>query len=356
MLFKKDWGKVKSVFEDWWNRRLDRPLVQVYSPRSAQETSSGAGLGVEFLEYYPDANSAIDVLFERFSSLLFLKEAYPNLWINLGPGSLSACLGAEAKLEKNHGTVWFEGNSSLDELEDIELDPENKWWQYTIRCAEIAAQRCRNKAVPGFIDLLDVVTVTAQLRGNFPANLIRDMFSDGPRLRNVLERLHAIWFQCYDMLSEALNVSEYGYSTWVGLWSKERHFVPEGDLIVYLSPKLLNEFVYPLIVEECEYFDRTIWHLDGPEELPHLDKLLSIPELDGFQWVPPPWSDAGDDTWFPLYRKIQDRGKLLQLSVPPNKVMNVLDHVSPRGIAISTSCRTYKEAQNLINTFESRYR
>lgn len=352
-MYKDDWPKVKEVFEAWWNRELDRPLIQIFSPRNVGTVSIDSWA---FLRYHPDPDKALDRLFEQFSTILFEKEAYPNVWVNLGPGSLSAYLGGELKFDGNVNTAWFQGFFSLDELKNIELNPANEWWKYTIICTEVATRRCKGKAAVSFTDILDAVTVVGQLRGNYPTNLLKDMFTNGYELKKVLERVHDIWLRCYDELCDVMNVSENGYSTWAGLWSKRKHFVLQCDTIVYLSPKLFDEFSYPFIVEECEHFDRTIWHLDGPLELHHLDKLLNIPELDAIQWIPGEGNpDGGDDCWLPLYRKIQDKEKLLQIYVPPEKVMHILGKVSPRGVAINTVCKSYEEAKRLRDEFESRY-
>jgi len=353
LLYKDDWDEAKSVFEDWWNRDLDRPLIEVFAPKNDWEVESDSWV---FLRYYPDVERAIGRLLEQFAKIHFEKEAYPNVWTNIGAGSLSAYLGAELKFDGRVNTAWFQGNFSLSQIEDMRLDPKNEWWRYTVDCTETAVRRCKDKAVVSFTDLLDAVTVLGQLRGNYPTNLLKDMFANSKGLIKALDNLHEIWFQCYEDLCKTINVSENGYSTWAGLWSKRKHFVLQCDTIVYLSPKLFDNFAYPYISEECKFFDRTIWHLDGPLELHHLDKLLDTPELDAIQWVPGDGNpDGGDDCWLPLYKKIQKNAKLLQVSVPPEKVMHLLDKISPKGVALMTSCRTNEEGKGLIKEFGSRY-
>jgi len=119
----------------------------------------------------------------------------------------------------------------------------------------------------------------------------------------------------------------------------QKHFTLQCDFIVYLSPKMFREFIFPLILEECRYFDRTIWHLDGPLELPHLDSLLSIRELDCIQRIPGDGNpDSGEECWVPLYRKIQEKGKLLQIFVPSRKVTKILSKIKHKGVAIRTTC------------------
>ena len=272
------------------------------------------------------------------------------------PGSLAAYLGAEIKFDPRANTSWFLGDFSLKDLEDKEFDPENEWWRYTCQAYETAREMCKGKAIIGFTDLLDAVTVTGQLTGNFPTNLLRDMFTKRERVKRVFERIHDLLFEYYEESCRIINVQENGYSTWAGIWSAKRHFVLQCDFMVYLSPRMFREFIFPLILEECEYFNRTIWHLDGPLELPHLDSLLSIEDLDCIQWIPGAGNpDSGEECWVPLYRKIQDKGKLLQIFVPPEKVTKILKRITPKGVAIRTACASSTEARKLIKEIEEKF-
>ena len=66
----------------------------------------------------------------------------------------------------------------------------------------------------------------------------------------------------------------------------------------------------PHLQEECRNLDWSIYHWDGPGQIPHLDLLLDIPELTGIQWVPGAGKPGtGSPKWFDLYRRIQARGK-----------------------------------------------
>jgi len=350
-----DLNKIKEVFEAWWNKSLDRPLIQIFSPKDMYIPSTLID-SYAFLRYYPDIDKALDMIFEDFSNIIFWKEAFPNIFVNLGPGCLSAYLGAELKFDAHAGTAWFQGTFSLESLKEITFNSENKWWKYTLKCIEKALSRCQD-AVVAFPDLLDTATVVGQLRGNYPTTLLKDMFTNRLMIKKVLERVHDIWFKCYDTLCEVMNCSENGYSTWAGLWSRSKHFVIQCDTIVYLSPKLFDDFIYPLIIEECERIPRTMWHLDGPLELNHLDKLLNVDELDAIQWIPGAGNpDAGNDCWVPLYKKILAKEKLLQIIVPSEKVLSILNKISPKGVAITAICKTEEEAANLIRELELKFK
>lgn len=353
MLYKENWEETKRIFEEWWSGVLDRPLIQIIYPKDegTPEVDSWA-----FLRYHPNVEYAIETIFQQFSKITFERGAYPNVWVNLGPGSLAAYLGAEIKFDPRINTSWFSGDFSLEDLENKEFDPRNEWWIYTCRAYEAAREKCRGKAVVAFTNLLDAVTVAGQLRGNFPTNLLRDMFTEKEKVKRVLNRIHRLLFKYYEESCKLINVRENDYSTWAGLWSSKKHFTLQCDFIVYLSPKMFQEFVFPLILEECREFDRTIWHLDGPLELPHLDSLLSIRELDCIQWIPGEGNpDSGEECWVPLYKKIQKRGKLLQIFVPPEKVTRILSKITWKGVAIRTTCGSRREAEELIKKIKERF-
>jgi len=353
MLYKENWRETRRIFEEWWEGVLERPLIQIVYPKNEWTPEIDSWT---FLRYYPNVEDALEKLFQQFSRIVFGKEAYPNVWVNLGPGSLAAYLGADVKFDGKVNTSWFLGDFSLIDLESKEFDPENKWRRYTCRAYEAAREKCRGKAVVAFTDLLDAVTVTGQLRGNFPTNLLRDMFTDKERVKRALKRIHDLLFRYYEESCRLINVDENGYSTWAGIWSAKKHFILQCDFIVYLSPRMFREFIFPLILEECRYFDRTIWHLDGPLELPHLDYLLNIEELDCIQWIPGEGNpDSGEECWIPLYRKIQEKGKLLQIFVPPGKVTKILNRITPKGVAIRTTCASSMEARKLIGEIEEKF-
>jgi 5-methyltetrahydrofolate--homocysteine methyltransferase len=361
LIYKQDWNNITKAFEAWWNNELNRPLVQIISPKNVSYEewikNSTFESGYDewaFIRYMPNIKKALKVIMDSFSKTFFGNEAYPNVFINLGPGITSAYLGAELRFDGR--TVWFSGMKSLDDLENVKFNPKNNWWQYSIKCIKMALNECYGKAIVAFPDLLDPITVTGLLMGNYPVNIIKSMYKDQERLKKVLDKIHDILLQCYEEMEKIIKVSENGYSTWMRLWSNKKYFPVQCDTIVFMSPKLFDELLLPHLFRDCEYFKRTIWHLDGPEELIHLDKLLNIPELNGIQWVPGAKNpDTGDDRWIPLYKKIQEKDKLLVLpGVPAEKVMHLLTQIKPKGILLQVTCKSLSIAEKLIKELQKK--
>ena len=65
------------------------------------------------------------------------------------------------------------------------------------------------------------------------------------------------------------------------------------------------EFVVPELESLSEYLDYMVFHLDGPDEIKHLETLLDMPFIDAIQWVP----GVGNPTasqWLDMLKKIQN--------------------------------------------------
>ena len=58
------------------------------------------------------------------------------------------------------------------------------------------------------------------------------------------------------------------------------------DLSYMISPQMFGRFVLPELAASCRRLGNPAYHLDGPGEIPHVDMLLSIPELRAMQYVP----------------------------------------------------------------------
>ena len=104
------------------------------------------------------------------------------------------------------------------------------------------------------------------------------------------------------------------------------------DFSYMISPEMFDEFCRPELEATCRRLGRSIYHLDGVGQLPHLNSILEIEDLDGVQWVPgdgkPPQSQ-----WPEVYEKIHRAGKNSQLWDGFDGLDNIIAHIgSGKGI------------------------
>ena len=140
----------------------------------------------------------------------------------------------------------------------------------------------------------------------------------------------------------------------MSIWFEGRGCDVQCDFSAMLSPDMFIEFVLPHLAAQCAHLDHSIYHLDGPGQLPHLDLLLDIPELDGIQWIPGAGNPTvGSPVWFPIYERIQARGKKLVLQgMERADVENVLANVSSKGLLIGITADSEDEAREWLNKAE----
>jgi hypothetical protein len=70
---------------------------------------------------------------------------------------------------------------------------------------------------------------------------------------------------------------------------------------------MFREFVLPDLGKFVDYFDFSLYHLDGNAQQRHFDNLSTLPALNGIQWNPEP-GDSDPYNHLPLFQEIRRRG------------------------------------------------
>ena len=351
--YKDDWEEAAGRLRAWWGRAgVDRPAIQVTAPRDRRDAAPSGWTGWNFVHDLDDPDRAIDTFEAWAESAWFGGEAFPNLWINYGPGVMAAFLGVEPVVAED--TVWFESGYAWDEIA-LMLEPkrDNTWWLRVEAATRRAAERGRGRWVTSMTDLGGELDVLASLRG--AERLLTDLVDCPDRVECALARLNELWWRFYAEIDAAIRPDQDGTSSWMGVWGPGTSYPLQCDFAAMISPAMFERFVVPHLQSQCRRLDHSIYHLDGPGELPHLDSLLRIPELDGIQWIPGAGQPGvGSPVWFPMYRRILEAGKLLALQwMPPEDVEGVVRAFPAQGVLITTGCGSEAEGRELLGKTES---
>lgn len=166
-------------------------------------------------------------------------------------------------------------------------------------------------------------------------------------------------FPCYwpnfgtDVYEESYKITaakQEGSSSWVNLWFPGKGYPVQNDFTALISTSMYQEFFLEELINEINYLDYSIYHLDGPDALKRLDTILEIPRLNAVQWVPGAgMMKEGVTRWIPIYRKIQAKKKAIQVFCRPDEVDFVLDNLKLEGLLIFTTCCSEKEAKELLS-------
>ena len=348
--YKEDWPRSARRLEAWWDREvIDRAVIQVYAPRDGV-TRREIPAPPTLEERWTNVGYAVEAASERLRTTYFGGDAFPMYFPNIGPDVFAGYLGCDIVFGED--TSW-----SVPLIEDwrhpprLWLDPENKWWQLTLEMTRAAVDAGAGRFIVGLTDLHGGLDAVAALRD--PQNLALDLIEHPDAVKKAVDDLIPVWFEVYEGLRQAINPRIPGTTTWLTVWSAGRCYPVSCDFICMISSEMFEEFVLKDLRAETDWLDRSIFHLDGPAAVRHLDALLQMPRIHAIQWVPGEKVPHEPMTnWIPLLQKIQAAGKGLHLSVRAEEVEPLLTALQPEGLILQTSTATEEEARRLVRLVE----
>ncbi len=347
MRYKKDWDKTAERFDAWWEgEMIDRVMLQVTAPRKGKKQNSTWGEWT--LAHNTDNPEIAFNEYDRYCSETFFGgEDYPDLWVNMGPGVMAAYLGNEPEIRED--TVWFESPEDWDAVfKKTKYNPGSYWWKKVKSFTKIAVKTAGDKYFVGMTDLGGNLDILSSLRG--AQNTVFDLVDNPEKVKNILKTINELWFKYYDELNAIMRTHSQCSNAWMHLWCRQNWYPLQCDFSAMISPVMFEEFVAPYLEEQCRFLDKAIYHWDGPGQIPHLDILLDIPGLHGIQWTPGDGDERMESPkWYPLYKRIQEKGKLLVLlDIKKENIEELMNNVSHKGLLIRTKCDSQEEAEELL--------
>ena len=263
----------------------------------------------------------IDRLDYDLAGRRFFGDAFPEVWMNFGPGAAAAFLGAS--LQNAENTVWF-SPKNVQEITDLRLrlDPSNPWFRRIAELKQAAMEYWKGNVQVGMTDLGGTMDLISTFRPG--EKLLLDLYDHPEEVRRLSREAHEAFWEAFHAYDKILSANP-GYTCWTPIFSETPYYMLQCDFAYMIGPDMFDSFVVPELHAACRRLDHAFFHLDGPGMLPHLDSLLSIPELKGIQWVP--GAGAPDITQWPeVYRKIHAAGKRIQVGIHQSSAgLRILD-------------------------------
>ena len=356
MEYKEDIAEAKERMNAWWDHEIiDRPVLSYYYPTKRGKLGvylDTIGSDWTLAENYDAIDNALDGFEKRARDSYFGGESLPFYFPNYGPGIMAAVFGVSPEFKTN--TVWFslpiKPDDIIEHLESIELNQNNEWYSRLLRITETAAKRAGKNYLITVTDIGGVLDILSSFLG--PTNIILTM----KRKPDVIDTCRSIILEkllkVYDDLQGIINRFCDGCSCWQGVWSKKRWYALQSDFSAMLNPTWFKKFVLPDLVKQAEHMDYAVYHLDGPNQLPHLDPLLNEPSITGIQWVPGAGNaPMGSKDWLPLYKKIQKAGKNIVIDSAPENVSHLYKNLDTKGLFVRTFYRSEYIANQYLPEF-----
>jgi len=287
---------------------------------------------------------------------LYFADAFPSVFVNYGPGCLSAMLGGG--FNWGESTVWFNHEPVITDWASASasaLQRESPMYRMVDALTDrlLAAGEGGRKFYTSLTDIGGIYDILASLRGT--ENLLIDLYENPDEVKACIEKLRPVWLDYFNQYARRLIARQGCVTNWMAIWSDKPWYPLQCDFSAMISPEMFAEFILPDLRWFTEQMPRSVYHLDGPGELPHVKHLLSLPRLNAIQWTAGDGNESlGNPRWFGLYEEIQAAGKgLVLLGVPLEELENLLRHVSTKGLFISCGGdeKTAREIMRMADGF-----
>ena len=331
---KPDLQECLDRVEAWWDGHLlDRPPVTLHvdSGRPVRQVTPPGG---SWRERKLDVDYVLDCAAAQIETGDFRAETFPKFIPNLGPEICAAAYGCE--LEFSETTSWsVPCAAGIRDAGAMTPDLDCPYWSVIREMTEESLARGDGRWITGVTDLHTQGDLLAALRD--PQALAMDFADDLPGVRDACRHLTPHFSIFFDDLYGRIAAAGQPCMTWGVAISRKRMYYLNCDFICMISPAMFAETILPAIEWESRQLDRTIFHLDGPDALKHLDVLLELPTLDAVQWVYGAGAGRAAD-WIDVYRRILAAGKRVEVhAVGIDDARAVMDALPADGIWLAVS-------------------
>lgn len=352
---KSDWDKSRERFEAWWHGEVvDRVLLQVYAPKNdAHGLPSLPPAPPTWEEQRMNADYRIAVFERQMALTHYGGDAFPYIDTHIGPGTMSLYLGAVPTFMPE--TVWY--GKCIDDITTAEAPvyaDDNRFWQFSLELARKSMERLGGRALVSFPDLIEGLDTISSLVGN--DELLLYLIDAPEHVHRFQKSLTDTYFDYYDRLYDIIK-DQHGGSCFSAFqtYGPGKVAKVQCDFSAMISPRMYEEFVAPYLAEQCRRLDYSVFHLDGPCCLQHLELLLSIGELDAIQWTPGAGQPcACDECYIPLYRKIRAAGKSCMIrGGTPDQARRLVEELGPEGLDIMVGAASEEQAEETVRQARS---
>lgn len=297
-------------FDAWWGNGLaDRAPVSITAPSGVAPTPRPPRPACSHREARFDVARCLDAFEDWVAATAFVGDSAPMFMPNLGPDIVATLYGAELEFEAT--TSWsVQTATDVRDILGMHARFDGAYWQKIMELTRASLERGRGRWITGVTDLHTNGDALAALRDS--QHLAIDCADDLDGVAAACAHVTRDFPAIFDQQWELIRAAGQPCSTWTPTLTMGRAYPVSCDFICMLSPKAFRAAILPSLVEEMRFLDRSIFHLDGPGALRHLDDLLAVPELDAVQWI----YGAGRGPaakHLEVYRRIQRGGKAMQV-------------------------------------------
>ncbi|AEF83203.1 hypothetical protein [Leadbettera azotonutricia] len=337
-----DFDIIKKHFEFFWNHEyFGRCAIRITAPKGPSKAPEYSSYE-DIVKAWTDGETRLKQNRIDSENTYYLGEAYPLIPVYLGAAGHA---GFFNNIRHQFAeTVWF---FPIDEKEELRFSKDSFLYKSTVNLAKYLADNSSDEFILSMPDCCGNLDALAHLRGS--EQLMIDMLEDPGKVKAELKLIQHAWEEIIRDTYDAIKDNNHGGSCigWMGSWARGLHSQMQSDISVMLSPGQFSEFVLGELEAQSQILEYPCYHLDGREQLRHLDKLLKIKNLKMIQYTFVEGQPSPVEQLEAL-KKIQQSGMLLLVIIRPEYVKPLLENLSAKGLFINTACKNPEEADRIF--------
>jgi hypothetical protein len=344
--YKPDASQACARMEAYWEKAiLDRPAVLLTAPKEVRVPLPEKQHATQ-AERWMDVEYIVELGAAKAANTYWAGDGLPLVWPNLGPEILTACFGAP--LTFGEDTSW--STPILHDwsgIPDLKLDETNRYLQTILDMQKLSLAMGQGKWITGLTDIHPGADLAASFRD--PQQLCVDLMDAPEQVHALLRQIFWAFFDFYELQrQQMLAAGQTVTSAWLPMYCTDgRYYIPSCDFSIMVSTEMFREFFLPELLAEIAWLDRTVYHLDGPGAVRHLDTLLDIGRLDAIQFV---YGDGAKPAsrWMHVFKRIQAGGKNLHITIEPWELDAFMTNLRPEGVMLQMEASSAAEADAVL--------
>ena len=327
--YKKNWSEAKVHYEAFWDRSYHE-RCGLAIPLHLEKTLPPLSQNFTIADRYLNPQCIHERTLHDCAQTAYLYEALPAHYMDFGTARQCEYFGCKPNYTES--TVWFSpildsADASLMNITEAGRKRFEAHKEITAELTRLAGQ----KYLVAMPDNCGIIDGLAHIRGT--DNLLIDMLEEPEFVHDARDKITDVWKKTQKEFFDVIRENNMGGSShgWMHLWSPARHVQLQCDYSVMISPGMFEEFVLPELEETASAFEHATYHLDGIEQLRHLDMILSVKGIDNIQWTPVA-GQPKTSVNIEALQKIQRAGKGLVLVPSVDEVEFLMKNLSHRGL------------------------
>jgi len=283
----------------------------------------------------------------------YLAEAMPSSMVSYaGNINMPSVLVGGRYDYHSAGNAWIKPDADLWDKPVPAFNPNHPIVKSLEKCYERVFETVGDR---GFVNppiMLGPLTLLSELRTG--ERLCLDLYENPEKVKAWTNAVADVYLDTYDHFYRLIKERGYGdTSSWLQAMSEGRFEAMECDFGVMISPDMFKEFALPILTRFTEYFDNTLYHMDGTSQMRFLDLLSSIPKLNGIQWNPEP-SAGSPVKWIDAFKEIRKRKLCLHVwCFNVDEAVEITKELGPDGlILVLVPFNSAAEAEEAIKRIE----